>query len=41
MNSQLRLAELLTTRLCHDLSGPIGAVNNGAEFLGEIFFYAR
>ncbi len=30
-----RLAEMLTTRLCHDLTGPIGAVNNGAEFLQE------
>jgi histidine phosphotransferase ChpT len=30
-----RLAELLCTRLCHDLTGPIGAVNNGAEFLKE------
>jgi histidine phosphotransferase ChpT len=35
MDLELRLAELLCTRLCHDLTGPIGAVNNGAEFLGE------
>jgi len=35
MDVELRLAELLSTRLCHDLTGPIGAVNNGAEFLGE------
>lgn len=35
MNEQLRMAELLCTRLCHDLTGPIGAVNNGAEFLSE------
>lgn len=26
---------MLCTRLCHDLTGPIGAVNNGAEFLAE------
>ena len=32
---EVKLAELLCTRLCHDLTGPIGAVNNGAEFLGE------
>lgn len=32
---ELRMAELLCTRLCHDLTGPIGAVNNGAEFLSE------
>ncbi len=31
----IRIAELLCTRLCHDLTGPIGAVNNGAEFLKE------
>jgi len=35
MNAELRMAELLCTRLCHDLTGPIGAVNNGAEFLSE------
>ncbi len=29
------LAELLATRLCHDLTGPIGAVHNGAEFMKE------
>lgn len=33
--SDLKFAELLCTRLCHDLTGPIGAVANGAEFLGE------
>ncbi len=35
MSAELRLAEMLCTRLCHDLTGPIGAVNNGAEFLQE------
>ena len=35
MSKQLLMAELLCTRLCHDLTGPIGAVNNGAEFLAE------
>lgn len=35
MVDALRMAELLCTRLCHDLTGPIGAVNNGAEFLSE------
>lgn len=30
-----RLAEMLSTRLCHDLTGPIGAVSNGAEFLED------
>lgn len=32
---EVKLAELLCTRLCHDLTGPIGAVNNGAEFLAD------
>ncbi len=35
MIDELQLAELLCTRLCHDLTGPIGAVHNGAEFLSE------
>lgn len=35
MTDELKIAELLCTRLCHDLTGPIGAVNNGAEFLSE------
>jgi len=35
MVDELQMAELLCTRLCHDLTGPIGAVHNGAEFLSE------
>lgn len=35
MPKDYRIAELLCTRLCHDLIGPVGAVNNGAEFLRE------
>jgi histidine phosphotransferase ChpT len=31
----LRVFELLTARLCHELSGPISAVSNGAELLAE------
>ena len=31
----LDLAALLSARLCHDLAGPVGAVNNGAELLAE------
>ncbi len=30
---ELRLASLLCARLCHDLVGPVGAVNNGLELL--------
>ena len=35
MVPELKLAELLCTRLCHDLTGPIGAIANGAEFLSD------
>lgn len=31
----LRVAELLASRLCHDLVGPIGAVSNGLELIEE------
>ncbi len=31
----LKLAALLCTRLCHDLVGPVGAINNGLELLGD------
>lgn len=29
------LSELLAARLCHDITGPIGAINNGIELLSE------
>lgn len=31
----VRVAELLASRLCHDLVGPIGAVGNGLELLAD------
>jgi histidine phosphotransferase ChpT len=31
----LRIVELLTARLCHDLAGPIAAIGNGAEMLAD------
>jgi histidine phosphotransferase ChpT len=31
----LRVAELLTARLCHDLIGPVAAIGNGAELLAD------
>ncbi|HWD57582.1 MAG TPA: histidine phosphotransferase family protein [Stellaceae bacterium] len=31
----LRISELLMSRLCHDLSGPIAAIGNGAELLDD------
>lgn len=35
MLNDIELAELLCARFCHDLSGPLGAVNNGIEFLRD------
>ena len=31
----MRVLELLTARLCHELSGPIAAISNGVELLAE------
>ncbi len=31
----LRVAQLLCSRVCHDLIGPVGAVNSGIELMGE------
>jgi histidine phosphotransferase ChpT len=33
--TEVKLAELLCARFSHDLAGPIGAINNGVEFLSE------
>jgi len=35
VEKELRIAEMLCTRLCHDITGPIGAIANGIEFLDE------
>lgn len=32
---ELKLAALLASRLCHDMVGPIGAINNGVELLAD------
>jgi hypothetical protein len=32
---EMRILELLITRLCHELSGPVAAINNGIELLDE------
>ena len=37
MGDDLHVAKLLSSRLCHDLVGPVGAVNSGLELLGEGF----
>jgi len=31
----LRVLELLSARLCHDLIGPVSAISNGAELLAD------
>ncbi|MBE0532481.1 MAG: hypothetical protein IH626_16775, partial [Rhodospirillales bacterium] len=31
----LRVAQLLCSRVCHDLIGPVGAVASGIELMGE------
>ena len=36
MDDQLRFAQLVCSRLCHDLAGAAGAVNAGLEILSEI-----
>lgn len=35
MSDVLKFAELLCTKFCHDVIGPVGAVSNGMEFLQE------
>ncbi|MGM0560771.1 MAG: histidine phosphotransferase family protein [Pseudomonadota bacterium] len=35
-SADFRLAELLSSRLCHDLVGPISAIGNGTELLQEM-----
>lgn len=32
----VRLLELLSSRLCHDLVSPVGAINNGVELMEEL-----
>jgi len=32
----LRVTELLASRICHDLISPVGAINNGVELLEEM-----
>ncbi|MCP4329982.1 MAG: histidine phosphotransferase [Alphaproteobacteria bacterium] len=32
----IRIVQLLFSRVCHDLAGPIGAVNNGMELVSEM-----
>lgn len=36
VNLDLRVTELLASRICHDLISPVGAINNGVELLEEM-----
>ena len=36
MQIDLKVAQLLSSRICHDLVGPIGAVNSGLELINEV-----
>jgi histidine phosphotransferase ChpT len=36
MQIDLKIAQLLSSRICHDLVGPIGAVNSGLELISEV-----
>lgn len=35
MTDKTQLAQLIATRLCHDLAGPVGAVAAGVELVGD------
>lgn len=35
MTDDLRITQLLCSRLCHDLVGPVGAINNGIELIED------
>jgi histidine phosphotransferase ChpT len=35
MADVLELSEFLISRLCHDMAGPVGAINNGVELLKD------
>lgn len=35
MSKLLDFSELIVTKICHDLSAPVGAINNGVEFLDD------
>lgn len=35
MVDTLEIAEFLMARLCHDMAGPVGAINNGVELLKD------
>lgn len=36
MHIDIRLLEMLTSKICHDLISPVGAINNGVELIEDI-----
>jgi histidine phosphotransferase ChpT len=36
MHIELRILELLSSKICHDLISPVGAINNGVELITEV-----
>ncbi len=36
MNLDMRIVELLCSKLCHDLVSPVGAINNGVELVNDV-----
>ena len=36
MQLDIRILELLSSRMCHDLVSPVGAINNGVELIEEV-----
>ncbi len=36
MQIDIRIAEMMCSRICHDLSGPIGAMRNGIELIEDL-----
>jgi histidine phosphotransferase ChpT len=36
IDMDIRVAELLCSRLCHELVSPVGAINNGVELIEEM-----
>ena len=36
MDLDIRVVELLASRLCHDLVSPVGAIRNGLELIEEM-----
>ena len=36
INCRIEIVEILASRICHDLISPVGAINNGVEFMKDM-----